>query len=196
MNTKKLVSYFISGLLFLIPVFIVIQLIKGISWFVTNFIDLPLVIAFPIACVFILGLGYIVRKIIRKRIKKQLHKKAQDKTLFGFIARVISRFDILSDEVHKAFHNSVLYKVDDGIYKLGFITDDSMSILLGDEDPDHHETEASPIEGSIWVYAPYPINFSGELVLVELRKIKRLKKQDTESIPLFVLSAGILKNKS
>ena len=193
MNTKKMISYFISGLLFLIPVFIVVQLIKGISWFVDSVVDLPAYIAFPVACIGIFMIGYFVRRVVRKRIKKQLHKKAEDKTFLGLLARIFSRFDILSDEVHKAFHNPVLYKVDDGIYKLGFITDDSMNILTGDEDPEHHATEASPIKGSIWIYAPYPINFSGELVLVELRKIKRIKKEDTESIPLFVLSAGILK---
>ncbi len=193
MNTKKIISYFVSGLLFLIPVFIVIQLIKGISWFVTNFIELPLLIAFPIACVLIFILGYGVRKFLRKRLKKRLHTYAEKKTFLGYIAKLITSFDVLSDQVHKAFHNPVLYKVDDGIYKLGFITDEGTEILNGEEDPGHHETEASPIEGSIWVYAPYPINFSGELVLVEMRKIKKLKKEDTESIPLFVLSAGILR---
>ncbi len=193
MNTKKIISYFISGLLFLIPVFIVIQLIKGISWFVKNFIDLPLVVAFPLSCVLIFTLGYGVRRLLRKRLKKRLHAYAEKKSFFGYVAKLITSFDVLSDQVHKAFHNAVLYKVDDGIYKLGFVTDESMNILMCEDDPTHHETEASPIEGSIWVYAPYPINFSGELVLVEMRKVKRLKKEDTESIPLFVLSAGILK---
>jgi|GEM_PF-1995190 len=193
MNTKKIISYFTSGLLFLIPVFIVIQIIKGISWLVTNFISLHLLIAFPLSCIAIFFIGYGVRKFLRKRLKKRLYAYAEKKSLLGYVAKLITSFDVLSDQVHKAFHNPVLYKVDDGIYKLGFITDESMEILTCDAIGNHHDTEATPLENSIWVYAPYPINFSGELVLVELRKIKRLKKQDTESIPLFVLSAGILK---
>ena len=193
MNTKKIVSYFISGLLFLIPVFIVIQIIKGISWFVTNFVDIPILIAFPLSLILIFALGYSVRKFLRKRLKKRLHKYAENKTFLGYVAKIITSFDVLSDQVHKAFHNPVLYKVDDGIYKLGFITDESMEILGGGVPDEHHKTEAEPLEDSIWVYAPYPINFSGELVLVELRKIKMLEKEEAESIPLFVLSAGILK---
>lgn len=193
MNTKKLISYFVSGLLFLIPVFIVIQLIKGVSWFVTNFVQTSIFIAFPLAVVGIFLLGYIIRKILRKRLKKQLHRLAKKKSFLGYLAKFITNFDKLSDQIHKAFHNPVLYKVDDGIYKLGFITNESLEILDGEDDLNHHKTEATPLEDSIWIYAQYPINFSGELVLVELRKIKKIKKEDSESIPLFILSGGIFK---
>lgn len=193
MDTKKILNYFISGLLFLIPVFVVIQLIKGVSWFVTTFVSLPLLIAFPLACIGILLVGYVIQNFLRKKIKKQIHTYAKNKTPLGYIAKIITKFDMLSDHVHKAFHNPVLYKVDDGIYKLGFITNESMVILEDSSTPKKTSSEAKPEEGSIWIYAPYPVNFSGELVLVEQRKIKRIKKEEKESIPLFALSAGILK---
>lgn len=89
----------------------------------------------------------------------------------------------------------MLFKVDDGIYKIGFITDEGMDILASCKDESHPGTEASPLDDSQWVYAPYPLSFSGDFMLVETRKIRKLIKEEYESLPLFVLSAGMVKGK-
>ena len=51
------------------------------------------------------------------------------------------------------------------------------------------------VEDSVSVFAPYPLSLSGDLMVVELRKIKKISKAEYESLPLFVLSAGMVEGK-
>jgi len=190
---KHLGTYFLSGALFLLPVALIGQFLLYISGLVDSVYAMPFVFSFPLSVAIIIITGYFIRKIFKKRIKYFIHKLSKKKSFGGFLARLIMGIDSLSDQINKAYRNPVLYKVDDGIYKVGFITDDNVDVLESEPDETHAATEALPNSGALWVYAPYPLSFSGELVLVDIRKIKKLKKQESESLPLFVLSAGVIK---
>ena len=192
---SQLGKYFLSGALFLLPAAFFVQFLFYISGLVGGVIDLPFLWAFPLSLLLIIATGFFVRKVLRKRFKKSLHKLAKRKTPIGYIVRGLVGIDSVSNQINKAYRNAVLFKVDDGIYKLGFITDESLDILESGDDETHYTTEATPHELSVWVYAPYPISLSGDLMLVEVRKIKKIIKEEYESLPLFILSAGMIKGK-
>ncbi len=177
---KKIKTYFLTGLLLLVPIFIIYQAITIVSAVVTPFVNLPLVFNFILGLIIVSLLGWVTIHIFKRRLKKQLYKISKRKSWLSVIATGLLEFDSLSDKTHKAFRNPILYKVDDGIYKLGYVTNDEISLLHKD------------VNDGVWVYAPNPVNFFGEMILVEKRKIKRLNKDEIQNLPLFILSAGLL----
>lgn len=186
---KKIQQYFTSGLLFLVPVWILYVVIKGIAGLVTDLVQINILIAFVVSVATITLFGFALNRVFKRYLKDRFARWGQQSTLWGLVCRTVSQFDFLSDKARGAFHNPVLYKVDDGIYKLGFITDHDMDILwFADED----ETEVTPTDDAVWVYAPYPVTMLGELILVEQRKIKKLSAKETEAIPLFIMTAGLI----
>ena len=82
--------------------------------------------------------------------------------------------------------------MDDGIYKLGYISNSSFTFL--NLDNIKNISESKPESDSVWVFTPSPINFSGNLQLVEMRKIKKLENSLKEDISFFILTAGISKS--
>jgi len=186
---KNIKTYFLTGLLLLVPLFILYQAITIVSAVVAPFVDLPLVLNFILGFIVIIIFGWVMIHIFKRRAKKILKRASKKTGWFSVIASGLLEFDNLSDRTHKAFRSPILYKVDDGIYKLGYITNKDISFIdAGDE----KETEATPSNGAVWVYAPYPINFFGEMVLVDVRKVRKLNKDEVQNLPLFILSAGIL----
>ncbi len=188
---KKTKTYFLTGLLLLVPLFILYQAVTIVSAVVSPFATLPLLADFFIGIVVIILLGWVMIHIFKRRLKWYFKKASKDADWFGTVATSILEFDNLSDKTHKAFRNPVLYKVDDGIYKLGYITNKDMSFITN-EQPQEVATEATPAQDAVWVYAPYPVNFFGEMVLVEKRKVRTLDKDEAQNLPLFILSAGLL----
>ncbi len=186
---KKLFTYLTSGIVLIIPVFIIYQIISIVSFVIKPFIDLPIWMSFIFGLLVLIGIGWSFIHIFKNRLKTKVEKLSKNKTWIGTLATLILNAEKISNKAHSAFKNPVLYKVDDGIYKLGFITSQDLSIL---DNPNSADTEASPSDNSMWIYAPYPINLFGELVLVEARKIKKLDKENTKHLPLFILSGGIL----
>lgn len=199
MSVDKIHKYFISGLLFIIPIWILFVFVEGFAGMVTRMVEMNIFLAFIVALVAITLLGYAVRHIFKRYLKRGLTRGAERGGIYGFLCRTISEIDNMGDKVREAFANPILYKVDDGIYKLGFITDHDMDVLGRDNDEVlrrqgsavQTESEAVPASDSVWVYAPYPITMTGELILVERRKISTISPEQQEAIPLFIMTAGL-----
>jgi len=183
----------------LVPLFLLYQAIAIVSAVVTPFVKLPLMVNFFLGIIVIILFGWVMIHVFKKRLKKHLKRVIKNKksnSWLTLIASAILEFDTLSDKAHKAFRNPILYKVDDGIYKLGYITNNDISFINNANAKKtaqiKEENEISEGIDAVWVYAPYPVNFFGEMVLVEKRKIKKLNKDQVQNLPLFILSAGIL----
>ncbi len=181
---KKINTYFLTGLLLLVPLFILYQVITVVSAVVKPFVDLPLIITFPIGIVAIVLLGWIMVHIFKNRLKKHLERASSKKGWVSIIATGILEFDNLSNKTHKAFRNPILYKVDHGLHKLGYITNEDTTFIT--------TSDNSPKPDAVWVYAPYPVNFFGEMILVDKCNIQQLNKEEVKNLPLFILSAGLL----
>lgn len=137
-------------------------------------------------------LGFLVNKFLSKNIRKRLKKRSEDKGIIAGFSKIILNIKILSEKTKDIFKNPILYKVDDGIYKLGYISNNSFSFL--EIDDAENISESKPETDSVWVFTPSPINFSGSLQLVEMRKIKKLENSSKEDISFFILTAGISKS--
>ncbi len=187
---KKAQKYFISGLLFLLPLWILYIVIKTLSGVVTNVVSINVLFGFIISLFVITAIGFLVRRIIKRYIGKYIYNWSKRPGFIGLCMRGFMQIDEVSEKAREAFTNPILYKVDDGIYKLGFVTDADQDIL-GTQDT-AEVTEAQPATDAVWVYAPLPVTMLGELILVEKRKIQHINPEQKESIPLFIMTAGLV----
>lgn len=190
---KQAKKYFISGLLFILPMWVLYIIVKSLAGLITSVIEINVFIAFVVSLFVITGIGFVVRRIIKHYVGKHIKQWSTRPGIFGFAMKQFMQIDGIAEKTRAAFSNPILYKVDDGIYKLGFITDADIDIL-DSLDPET-DSEANPSQESVWVYAPLPVTMLGELILVEQRKIQKISAAQQESIPLFIFSAGLIETR-
>ncbi len=181
---NNILKYFFSGLIALVPVFILYQAMKSISVLVRGFFpELGIVITFVFSLLIIIFLGFLISKGTGGLLKRVVLRKSKKEGPLAFLFRFFSNFKVFSEKTKNAFKNPVYFEVSDGISKLGFITNEDIEFLMS-EDREKRK---------IAVYAPEPVSFIGELLFIEKRMIKKIDKNDKENIPIFLYTAGIIK---
>jgi uncharacterized membrane protein len=184
---KKLVNYFLQGLLYIAPLGITAYIIYLIFNFIDNILDdklekifkidipgLGLVIIFLfLVLVGIIGQSILARpfKILFRRI---IEKAPLVKLIFSALNDLFSAF--VGKE--KKFNKPVIVLVNpiSNLEKLGFLTEEDLSIL------DEKEKVA--------VYFPHSYNFSGELFIVPKNQV-RLIDVNPSVVMKFIISGGI-----
>lgn len=184
---KKLGSYFFQGVLVVAPVAITIYVLYAVFTRVDGWLDNNLE---PLIGFYVPGLGLVIVFVVL--------------TLLGFIAqtallrpiktianRLIKRIPLLNllysslNDLFSAFVGNekkfnvpvkVHFNKENGLYKLGFITKESL--------------EEFDLNGMAAVYFPHSYNFSGELYLVPAERIEKLALSPAE-VMKFVVSAGV-----
>lgn len=182
---KTILNYFLRGLLFIFPIFatfyVIIQLANWLddtfsnmlfNWLPVQVPGLGIISAFFL----IVFLGFIVSRAISR-------------PLFAYFERVISKipfikiiYTALKDFTEafvgekKKFNKPVLVTLVDGVDRLGFVTEDDLSIL--------------GIENRVAVYFPHSYNFSGNLFLVDPNRVKPLNVDASDAMK-FAVSAGV-----
>ena len=186
---KKLIRYFLQGLLYLTPTaitlflvyFIFTRLDSGIRGLIEKFfhIDIP-GIGVLILVVLITLLGFAGQSIlfrpIRRMIDNIMAKAPLVKLIYSSIKDLMSAF--VGSE--KKFDKPVLVKVNmiSNLEKMGFLTQSDLSELN--------------IKDKVAVYFPHSYNFSGEMFIVPVEHITPLDISPTEAIK-FILSGGVTK---
>lgn len=184
---KRLLTYFMQGLVLVAPiaitayiVFLIFDFIDGLlrnqldDWFGYNIPGLGLVIIFLLLTV----LGFIGQFIVASPIKalgERLLKKAPLlKVVYSSLVDLFSAF--VGKE--KKFNQPVLVKInkENNLWKIGFITQKSMTEI--------------GMEGLVAVYFPHSYNFSGELFMVDSNAIQPLDMPPSEAMK-FVVSGGV-----
>ncbi|WP_339734072.1 DUF502 domain-containing protein [uncultured Sunxiuqinia sp.] len=186
---KKLLTYFMQGLVLVAPivitiyiVFLIFDFIDGIlrnqleSWFGYAIPGLGLLIIVGLITV----LGFVGQSIVSspfKALADQLLKKAP-------LLQVIysSLVDLFSAFVgkEKKFNRPVLVEInkENNLWKIGFVTQKSMAEM--------------GMEGLVAVYFPHSYNFSGELYMITASAVKPLEMPPSEAMK-FVVSGGVTK---
>src|SRR5690606_14648529 len=77
----------------------------------------------------------------------------------------------------KKFNTPILVKLSEGVYRLGFMTQDDLSVL----------EEA----GLVAVYFPHSYNFSGNSYLVPRENVRILKNVNSSEVMKFIVSGGV-----
>jgi len=192
MSLKKLLKGFISmffrGLLFVVPlVLIVWGTVKLVVW-IEHLISKQIVIqgtlipGFVIALVllvFIALLGWIGTTIIAVPIRNYFNRLMDNAPLLRTVYSAIK--DLMGTVVgqRKSFNQPVLVKLEQSgmVERLGFITQEDLSDLGMDE-------------GRIAVYLPFSYSFSGHLVIVPRSQVSKVDAKSAD-VMKFIVSGGV-----
>lgn len=191
MDPKKLLNYFLNGLLLSVPLAVVLCVTYQLFIFMDDLI-LPFLnpekepadynfrgFGFVILVAVLIVLGYfgntLIARPIQRSIDRLLDRIPLIKTLYKAIADLLSAFV----GKKKRFNQPVLVKIskDSNLQKIGFITDANLS-QLGD------------IQGQVAVYFPHSYAFSGNLFIVPIENVKQVD-QNPADVMKYIVSGGI-----
>ena len=184
---KKLIYYFLQGILYIAPIGVTAYIIYLVFSFVEGLLKDLLV---DLLDIYIPGLGLLivivllvliglVGQTIIARPFKILFKRVLGR--IPLLKVIFSAFnDLFSAFVGKErkFNRPVLVLVNpiSNLEKLGFLTEDDLSII--------HEKE------KVAVYFPHSYNFSGELFIVPKERVRPIDMNPAE-VMKFIVSAGV-----
>lgn len=186
---KKLVRYFVQGLILMAPSFITLYIIYLVVTFLDGKLQILLenILPFRIPGMGILVLlilttflGFIGQSILfrplENLIDRLLNRAPIVKVLYSSIKDLLSAF--VGKE--RKFNKPVLVKVNlnSDLEKMGFITTEDLTDL--------------GIKNKVAVYFPHSYNFSGEMFIVPVEQVKPLNIPAAE-VMKFIVSGGVTK---
>jgi uncharacterized membrane protein len=184
---RKLITWFLQGLLFIAPLFvtgyIVYKLFVSIDGLFSTYIEQYLGYNVPgmgILLIFIslVLLGIIGETILGRPIKKFINEILEKLPFTKLIYTSVN--DLFSAFVGKErkFHRPVLFLLnkENNIWKIGFVTQDA--------------PVDNGFEGLVTVYCPYSYAMSGEIFFVPASSIKPISMKPTDAMK-FIISGGV-----
>ncbi len=184
---KRLINYFIEGLLYIAPLSITAYIIYAVFMFMDGLSEDLIFKFFGIKIpglgvltllVFLVFIGFVGRTFIAQPLKAVFKNVISRIPLVKFVYSAFN--DLFSAFVgkEKKFNQPVLVKVNlsSDLEKIGFITEENLA-LLGEID-------------KVAVYFPHSYNFSGELFIVPKANIKPINISSSD-VMKFVISAGL-----
>jgi len=177
---KKIINYFLQGLLYIVP----ITVTGAFVVWAFNKIDGILPFDFPglgliIIITFITLIGFIGSAVITSPIKSFFRNMLKKAPLLETIYSSVK--DLMNTFVgkKKGFQEAVFVKIFDNstIERIGFITNKELESL-------------NINEGRVLVYIPHSYNFSGNLFVVEIKYITPINAPSSEVMKLIV-SGGV-----
>jgi uncharacterized membrane protein len=184
---KKLMKYFLQGLLYIAPFSITVYIIYALFNFIDNLLEKSLLkilnvdipgLGLLIIVIIIILVGIIGHTIIARPFKVLFNRFLDNMPFLKVIYSALN--DLFSAFVGKErkFTKPVLVLVNpvSNLEKLGFLTEEDLSRL--------NET------GKVAVYFPHSYNFSGELYIVPKENIKSIDVNPAE-VMKFIVSAGV-----
>jgi uncharacterized membrane protein len=178
---QRTIQYFLQGLLILGPVSITIYFIyivfDKIDSILRPAINIP-GLGFVIIIAFILFVGYLSSFFVMGRILSILNKLLERtpgiKLLYSFVRDFFEAFA----GNKKKFTNNVLANVDDtDIWRVGFITQEDMSIF--------------GMENYVAVYLPMAYSVAGNVYIVPKEKIRPITSISATQSMKFAVSGGV-----
>lgn len=176
-RVKKLINYFLKGLLVCLPLVLTYYVVSSIVISVDTLIPFEMPgLGFVIVIVGVTFLGWIGSSIISKPLFSLIDDFLSSLPFIKVIYTSVK--DLMEAFVgeKKKFSKPVVVELSPGIYKPGFITQDDL-------------TEINQPE-LIGVYFPHSYAFSGNLFFVERAKIKLYEGNPTDFMK-FIVSGGV-----
>lgn len=175
---KRFITYFFRGILFVIPLALTIYIIILTINFLDGIIPIPVPgLGILIMLGFITFVGYLAGLFITKPLFEIFEKWIFKIPLINIVYTSIK--DLMSAFVgdKKKFNIPVIVKLSEGMSRLGFITQDDLSILEE--------------ENLVAIYFPHSYNFSGNLYLVPKDNVRILNNVKSSDIMKFIVSGGV-----
>lgn len=175
------ISYFLRGLLIVLPVAITIGILnwilKGIGSYL--YIDQLTPGVFFIYAISVLVaiaiIGFFTRGVIAQQILGFFEGIIEKAPGLNFIFGTTKDMTEAFMGENKKFTKPVVVEIYEGVYKIGFLTQEDMS--------------AVGLPNCCAVYMPYSYALSGETTVVEKSKVRRIH-QESGDVTKFVLSGG------
>jgi uncharacterized membrane protein len=189
---KRLINYFLQGLLFVVPVTVTIfVVIKAVVW-LDNLLPVKVPIPVPgaesydlpglgillIASIITVA-GYIGTRFVRNPVfsifEGLIERTPLLKLIYSSVKDLIEAF--VGDK--KRFTQPVLVTMNNNppIQRIGFVTENDL-------------TELGLGKNKMAVYLPFSYGFNGQLVIVESDNVHKLDASGTEMMK-FVISGGV-----
>jgi uncharacterized membrane protein len=184
---KKLLGYFIQGLLLFIPVIITgAILVKLFDFFASLFLFfgfssntfLNTLLGLTLTLLFVLLLGVLASSFVFKNVFNYIEEKLEHVPFIRHIYSPIKDFTNAFVGNKKRFNQPVLVLTNphSAIEEIGFITREDM--------PDYGLT------GKVAVYIPMSYSLSGRLIIVPKERVKPLDIEPSEAMK-FIVSGGV-----
>jgi uncharacterized membrane protein len=175
---KKILTYFFRGLLFVVPIALTIYVILLILQFLDGILPIPVPgLGILIMLAFITFVGFLASIFVTRPLfdifEKWVFKIPLINILYTSIKDLMSAF--VGDK--KKFNVPVIVKLSEGMSRLGFITQDDLSLLEE--------------ENLVAIYFPHSYNFSGNLYLVPQENVRILKNIKSTDMMKFIVSGGV-----
>lgn len=189
---KKLINYFLQGLLFVVPVvvtfYVVIQAVIWMDNLLPIQVDIPVPgfdsfklpgLGILVILITITLFGYVGTRFVRNPFfmifENLMERTPLLKLIYSSVKDLIEAF--VGEK--KRFTKPVLVTINENpqIQRIGFITDDDM-------------TAVGIPKGVIAVYLPFSYGFNGQLVIVKSENVTPIDASGTEMMK-FVISGGV-----
>ncbi|MBW3468744.1 DUF502 domain-containing protein [Arthrospiribacter ruber] len=179
-TTKRFITYFLRGLLFVVPLALTVYVIILILKFLDGIIPIPVPgLGILIMFSFITFMGFLASIFVTRPLfdifEKWMFKVPLVNILYTSIKDLMSAF--VGDK--KKFNTPVIVKLSNNMFRLGFITQEDLSVL-GEED-------------LVAIYFPHSYNFSGNLYLVPRENVRILENVRSADVMKFIVSGGVSK---
>ncbi|GAB3010744.1 DUF502 domain-containing protein [uncultured Cyclobacterium sp.] len=177
-TSKRILGYFLRGLLFVVPFFLTGYIIILTVQFLDNIIPVNIPgLGILVMLVFVTLVGYLTSIFITKSIFEELEKLVFKIPLVNILYTSIK--DLMSAFVgdKKKFNTPIIVKLSDNMSRLGFMTQDDLKVIGQEE--------------LVAVYFPHSYNFSGNLYLVPRKNVERLYNVNSTEIMKFIVSGGV-----
>ena len=174
---KKLLSYFLQGLLYLVPISVTIYIVIEAIRFVDGIIpvDIP-GLGLLIILIIVTVVGFIGRTLLTRQIlnfDKILERVPLIKIIYTSVKDLLSAFV----GKKKRFTEPVLVKMEGDVERFGFITQKDLSHLgLSSE--------------KIGVYIPFSYAVTGNLIVVPKKNVTPVDGSSAD-IMKFIISGGV-----
>ncbi|MCG9881349.1 MAG: DUF502 domain-containing protein [Bacteroidia bacterium] len=176
---RKLLSYFIKGLLITLPIYATYRILRGLMESIDEvlLLDTPglgfIIVTGTILLVGLIGSTFITRPII-DLLDDIFSNIPFVKTIYTSVKDLMEAF--VGEK--KKFDKPVIIELASGVYKPGFITQEDLSLL--------------ELPGMVAVYMPHSYAFSGNLFLVDKNKIRKYTGESS-NLMKFIISGGVIK---
>lgn len=179
-TSKRFITYFLRGLLFVVPIALTVYVIILILRFLDGIIPIPVPgLGILVMFSFITFMGFLASIFVTRPLfdlfERWMFKLPLVNILYTSIRDLMSAF--VGDK--KKFNTPVIVKLSNNMFRLGFITQDNLSIL-GEQ-------------GLVAIYFPHSYNFSGNLYLVPKENVRVLEDVKSADVMKFIVSGGVSK---
>ena len=175
------ISYFLRGLLVVLPVAITVGILswilKGIgSYLYLDQLSIGVILLYAvITLAAITVIGFFTKGVIAQQIMGFLEGIIEKAPGLNFIFGTTKDMTEAFMGEKKKFTKPVVVEISEGVYKIGFLTQEDMSTVGL-----HH---------CCAVYLPYSYTLSGETTVVDKSRVRRIDKESGD-VTKFVLSGG------